>query len=222
MRRTTRNFKVKGHGQVGSGIGIVVGAVVLLWSAQLLGADAPATADVDNRRVASPPLHVLVISLPDRKLAVTQDARVLKVYSVAVGVAASPSPTGTLRIINKVANPTYYHRGNVVAPGKSNPLGDRWMGLNEKGYGIHGTNVPSSIGHAASHGCIRMRKPDLEDLFNLVRVGDVVEIHGGRDKQVAEIFANPAVVVAQASALVSVQSPSEPSPAVMVALAGRN
>ena len=45
------------------------------------------------------------------------------------------------------------------------------MGLSAKGYGIHGTNVPSSIGKAASHGCVRMRRQDLEELFEMVMVG---------------------------------------------------
>jgi lipoprotein-anchoring transpeptidase ErfK/SrfK len=54
------------------------------------------------------------------------------------------------------------------------------MGLSAKGYGIHGTNAPKSIGKAASHGCIRMRKADLEELFELVSVGVVVEICGER------------------------------------------
>jgi len=54
------------------------------------------------------------------------------------------------------------------------------MGLSRQGYGIHGTNVPESIGHAASHGCIRMRTRDAEELFELVRAGDSVEITRGR------------------------------------------
>jgi lipoprotein-anchoring transpeptidase ErfK/SrfK len=45
-----------------------------------------------------------------------------------------------------------------VMPGPGNPVGTRWMGLNRAGYGIHGTNEPKSIGKAASHGCIRMRR----------------------------------------------------------------
>jgi lipoprotein-anchoring transpeptidase ErfK/SrfK len=150
-----------------------------------------AAARLDKSEAA--PQHVLVISIPDRKLAVMEAGRVLKVYPVAVGAAVTPSPTGTLKIVNKVIGPTYYHRGKVVAPGKSNPLGDRWMGLSQKGYGIHGTNVPSSIGKAASHGCIRMGKHDVEELFELARVGDAVEIHAERDAQVAGIFGSPAV-----------------------------
>ena len=55
-------------------------------------------------------------------------------------------------------------------------------------YGIHGTNAPRSIGHAASHGCIRLRNRDIEKLFTMVQVGDVVQIRGERDEQVAQIF----------------------------------
>ena len=117
--------------RVRSRIGLFLGTVALFWSGQLLGKDQGlAAARRDEREEA--PQHVLVISIPDRKLAVMEDGRVLKVYSVAVGAAVSPSPTGTLKIVNKVIGPTYYHQGKVIPPGKSNPLGDRWMGLSLK------------------------------------------------------------------------------------------
>jgi lipoprotein-anchoring transpeptidase ErfK/SrfK len=77
-----------------------------------------------------------------------------------------------------------------VAPGKDNPLGDRWMGLSQKGYGIHGTNVQSSVGKSVSHGCIRMRKSDIEELFELVDVGATVELHRDRPAILAEVYAN--------------------------------
>ncbi len=63
-----------------------------------------------------------------------------------------------------------------------------------KGYGIHGTNVPSSIGRNASHGCIRMRNRDVEELFKMVAVGDQVELRGERDAELAHIFGTPALV----------------------------
>jgi lipoprotein-anchoring transpeptidase ErfK/SrfK len=118
----------------------------------------------------------IVISLTERKLVLLEGERVLRVYDVAVGKRSTPSPQGKFAIINRVPNPTWYSPGTVVAPGKSTPLGSRWMGLSAKGYGIHGTNVPTSIGKAASHGCIRMRKDDLEELFAMVTVGTVVEL----------------------------------------------
>ena len=113
----------------------------------------------------------IVISIPDHKLVLFKGSQVLKIYDVAVGKSSTPSPEGEFKIINHVKNPTWYGPKTIVPPGKNNPLGTRWMGLNVKGYGIHGTNVPSSVGKAASHGCFRMRQADLEELFDLVDVG---------------------------------------------------
>jgi L,D-transpeptidase ErfK/SrfK len=122
----------------------------------------------------------IVISFPDRKLALLEGERVLKIYDIAVGKPSTPSPAGEFQIINHVANPTWYGPEKSVGPGPNNPVGTRWMGLSKIGYGIHGTNVPSSIGKAASHGCIRMRNRDVEELFEMVGVGVTVELHAER------------------------------------------
>jgi lipoprotein-anchoring transpeptidase ErfK/SrfK len=134
----------------------------------------------------------IVVSIPDRKLALIEDGRVVKVYRVAVGADVSPSPSGELTIVHRLTKPTYYHPGVVIPPGQSNPLGTRWIGLSTPGYGIHGTNQPESIGRNASHGCIRMRNRDVEDLFERVRAGDSVELYAERSDEVAEIFGAPA------------------------------
>ncbi len=162
-------------------------SVVLLLS---LGA---AAQEAQERRI--------VVSLEDRKLALIENGEVLRVYPVAVGKSSTPSPTGTFAIVNRLTTPTYYRKGVVIEPGPLNPLGTRWIGLSQKGYGIHGTNEPRSIGKAASHGCIRMSRADLEDLFTRIKVGDAVEIVGERDEQIAKIFggASSTVVVAAAS-----------------------
>jgi lipoprotein-anchoring transpeptidase ErfK/SrfK len=131
----------------------------------------------------------VVVSIPDRKLALLENDRVVRVYPVAVGAEASPSPVGTFTIVNRLSNPTYYKPGKIMGPGSANPLGTRWIGLNAKGYGIHGTDVPASIGYAKSHGCIRLRNRDVEQLFERVRSGDIVELHGERTPEIAEIFA---------------------------------
>lgn len=136
----------------------------------------------------APPLRRIVVSIPDRKLALIEDGQVVKIYSTAVGAPSSPTPSGTYTIVERIPNPTWYGPGKVVGPGKGNPVGTRWMGLSRKGYGIHGTNRPGSIGHNASHGCVRMRNRDVEDLFARVAVGDVVELHGDRDAEVTRIF----------------------------------
>jgi L,D-transpeptidase ErfK/SrfK len=136
--------------------------------------------------------RVVVVSIPDRKLAVIESGNVIATFSVAVGAAASPSPTGEFQIVSRVSNPNYYRPGTVIPSGKDNPVGTRWVGLSRKGYGIHGTNAPRSVGHAASHGCIRLRNRDMERLFTMLRVGDAVQIHGERDEQVAQIFGSGA------------------------------
>ena len=142
--------------------------------------------------------HSLVLSLPDRKMALLENGRVKKVYVVAVGKKSTPSPIGTFTIVSRLNNPTYSHRGRIVAPGPDNPVGTRWMGLSVKGYGIHGTNAPKSIGKVASHGCIRMAKVDLEELFDAVRTGDQVEIIGERNAETAELFGDAEQTTASA------------------------
>ncbi len=132
--------------------------------------------------------RVALVSIPDRKLAVMEGDDVIATYPIAVGAAVSPSPTGEFQIVSRVSNPTYYHAGKVIPTGKSNPLGTRWLGLSQKGYGIHGTNAPKSVGHAASHGCIRLRNRDIEQLFTMLRVGDAVVIRSERDEQIARVF----------------------------------
>jgi lipoprotein-anchoring transpeptidase ErfK/SrfK len=127
--------------------------------------------------------RTVLVSLRDRKLAVLAGGNVLALFPVAVGAAGSPSPTGEFEIVNRISKPTYYHEGVVIPPGKDNPIGTRWVGLSEKGFGVHGTNAPKSIGHAASHGCIRLRNRDMERLFTMLRVGDVVEIRGEGTKK---------------------------------------
>jgi hypothetical protein len=130
----------------------------------------------------------ILVSIPDRKLAVVEDDTVIRIFPVAVGADVSPSPAGNFQIVTRVSNPTYYHPGVVIPAGKDSPIGTRWIGLDKSGYGIHGTNVPASIGHAASHGCIRLRNRDVEELFSLVHVGDMVEIRAEHNDELASIF----------------------------------
>lgn len=173
------------------------------WVLPTLVALVSPSALAQTRAVAAPARaqRQIVISVPDRKLVVMDRGAVLGVFDVAVGADISPSPTGAFEIVSRLTEPTYYHSGAVIPPGESNPLGPRWVGFNKKGYGIHGTNAPRSIGKAASHGCIRMRNRDILQFFAMVNVGDTVEIHGERDRQIAEIFggdASDATAVAQA------------------------
>jgi len=161
-------------------------AVALVATAEALCQEKQ--ADTRPNAEDNPTERRVVVSIPDRKLALIENGRVVKIYPTAVGAAASPTPSGTYKIAQRVANPTWYGPDKVVGPGKDNPVGTRWLGLSRKGYGIHGTNNPRSIGKRASHGCVRMRNGDVEDLFARVAVGDVVELHGERDAELAQIF----------------------------------
>jgi len=138
-----------------------------------------------------PAARLLVVSIPDRKLALLEDGRVVKIYPVAVGKDATPSPAGSFTVAERVTRPTWYRPGKVVPPGRNNPLGPRWIGLSRRGYGIHGTNSPRSIGRRASHGCIRMRNADVEELFGLVAIGDPVELLAERSAELDRIFGRP-------------------------------
>src|SRR5580698_777185 len=173
-------------------------AAGMLLAVQAIGQGA--TAQVVGEAVAKGQIQVaaahervVVVSLEDRKLALVENGKVKKVYSVAVGKPSTPSPTGTFTIERRVTNPTYHHGGKTVLPGPHNPVGTRWMGLSIPGYGIHGTNEPNSIGKAASHGCIRMARADLEEFYMLVGVGDTVELVGQRNEETAEIFGGASI-----------------------------
>ena len=154
--------------------------------------------------------RTIVVSLEDRKLALVEDGQVKKVYTVAVGKPSTPSPVGEFTIARRVANPTYSHDGKIVPPGPHNPVGTRWMGLSIHGYGIHGTNEPRSIGKAASHGCIRMGKADLEELYSMVQAGDAVELIGQRNEETAQLFGGekPATAAAQQPTLTAQSRPA--------------
>ncbi|HEV3254051.1 MAG TPA: L,D-transpeptidase [Candidatus Acidoferrales bacterium] len=174
-----------------------------------------AQADDSTRNANRQDGRRIVVSFPDHKLALVENGRVVKVYRVAVGAPESPSPTGRFTIEQRLTNPTYYAPGTIIPPGPTNPLGPRWIGLNLRGYGIHGTNQPSSIGRDASHGCIRMRNSDVEELFALVRAGDVVELHGEHDAEVAKWFG--AAADAPVSAAAAQAAETEPAAGALVA-----
>ena len=111
--------------------------------------------------------------------------RLSKTYQVAIGMPGHATPEGLFRIQDKQVNPVWSVPnspwagelgGSTVAGGTpGNPLKARWMGITD-GVGIHGTGEPWSVGSAASHGCLRMRVPDVVDLYPRVPVGTPILI----------------------------------------------
>ena len=109
--------------------------------------------------------YEIVVKLNEHKLFLFKNNHLVKTYPISIGKPSTPTPKGLFLIKNKVEN-----------PGKE--FGSRWLGLNTTTghYGIHGTNEPSLIGESVTHGCIRMFNKDINELANLVKVGNLVKI----------------------------------------------
>lgn len=112
--------------------------------------------------LAPSPIEI-IINIAAKRLTVYRNGSIFREYIVATGKPETPTPVGVFEVINKEIDP-------------GGPYGTRWLGLSKRGYGIHGTNNPSSIGTAASNGCIRMYNEDIESLFDITVVGTPVRI----------------------------------------------
>ena len=158
---------------------------------------------VPSRRIlpASPPSNGLVVNLPERGVFLFLDGTFDRFYPIAIGQPGRfATPTGQFQLVSRVKNPTWMPPewaglgvDTVVPAGPENPLGDRWMGLSHSGLGLHSTTQPTSIGSAASHGCMRMYPDMSHDLFDKVRVGFPVRIEYepvkiGRDSENGSLY----------------------------------
>jgi hypothetical protein len=142
----------------------------------------PAVRAVDLRRRI--PTYVSV-SRPARTVRLFKRLRLVRRYTVAVGAAGFDTPAGLHHVLYKERNPTWHVpnrpwagslAGMTIPPGDPrNPLKARFIALGN-GVGFHGTADLASIGQAASHGCIRMRIPDVISLYDRVPVGTPVLI----------------------------------------------
>jgi lipoprotein-anchoring transpeptidase ErfK/SrfK len=199
---------------------------VIVSAAMVLAGQASGQEMAAVESTAIQPVQVkrtIVVSIEDRKLALLEDGQVKRVYTVAVGKTSTPSPVGAFAIQRRVRNPVYQHDGKVVPPGPQNPVGTRWMGLTIKGYGIHGTNEPKSIGKASSHGCIRMARKDLEEMYEMVRVGDTVELIGQRSEETAQLFGDRKPATAEQPVVMASAVPATaPSAAASEVAGGAN
>jgi hypothetical protein len=149
---------------------VILGLVVGMFSFEY--ADEQDLAIKEKQTTQAPQGKVsLNINITKRTLEVYSDGQLHKKYRIAVGKGKTPSPIGEWNVVWKD-----YNWGTG--------FGTRWMGLNVPWgiYGIHGTNKPWSIGQFASHGCIRMRNKDVEELFEWVPIGTPVHIEGRKVK----------------------------------------
>jgi lipoprotein-anchoring transpeptidase ErfK/SrfK len=119
---------------------------------------------------------VITIDRPGFKLRFFKRLKLAKTYPIAVGQVGLETPAGLYHVQDKAVNPAWHVpkspwagdlAGRVIPPGPENPIKARWMGI-YNGAGIHGTADIGSLGSAASHGCIRMAIPDVEELYDQV------------------------------------------------------
>ncbi|WP_089603577.1 L,D-transpeptidase family protein [Acinetobacter piscicola] len=107
-------------------------------------------------------------------------------FPATIGSSDTPSPQGTYKVTGVAKNPWYsYSPSNFVQgknlkplslpPGPNAPVGNIWIGLSKKSFGIHGTPNPSAISKTASHGCIRLTNWDANDLGKKVKSGVTVK-----------------------------------------------
>jgi lipoprotein-anchoring transpeptidase ErfK/SrfK len=110
--------------------------------------------------------------------------RLERSYTIAVGQQGLETPAGLYHATDKQVDPSWHVpnsawagslAGQVIPPGPADPLKARWIGIID-GAGIHGTDDIGSLGSAASHGCVRMSIPDVEDLYDRVEVGDPIYV----------------------------------------------
>jgi lipoprotein-anchoring transpeptidase ErfK/SrfK len=128
----------------------------------------------------------IVVNRGTFRLTFYDHLKLSKTFEIAVGMEGLETPAGLHHIEWEEVNPPWYVpkkawagalAGTVVPPGPADPLKARFMSF-EGGAGIHGIDPSeySSIGHDASHGCVRMRIPDVIDLYSHSPVGTPVYI----------------------------------------------
>jgi L,D-transpeptidase ErfK/SrfK len=155
------------------------------------------TIVLPGRRILPPGPHEgVVVNLPEHRLyyfpASKAGKHLVITYPVSIGKLGRNTPLGQTRVIDKVAHPSWYPPASirkehaeagdplpaVVGPGPDNPLGDFKirLGFGAGTYEIHGTNNPTAVGLAITHGCIRMYPEDVAELFPRLPIGTPVRL----------------------------------------------
>lgn len=115
--------------------------------------------------------------------------RPLAAFPISIGNERSdPLPIGVMSIKNEVKSPSFTYdpvllknqpknaRKMELPPGPNNPIGNMWLGLSKPHWGIHGTAVPSRVGHSETNGCIHLTNWDAERVSMLAKPGFKVDV----------------------------------------------
>jgi lipoprotein-anchoring transpeptidase ErfK/SrfK len=112
------------------------------------------------------------------RLELRLDGGFFKAYSVATG-ANNYTPVGEFHITDRVERPTWWRPSDGAEIPYGDPehkIGTHWLAWDRKGFGIHGTDEPETIGQQVSLGCVRMRNEEVGELFLLLPVGTPVSV----------------------------------------------
>jgi len=140
--------------------------------------------EITKSEVAAEYPSYLTLDRGTFQLRLWKHLKLAKTYTVAVGMEGLETPEGLYHIQEKEENPVWHVpnsawagslAGQTIPPGPADPIKARWMGIFE-GAGIHGTEETWSLGHAESHGCVRMSIPDVIELYPQVEVGTPIYI----------------------------------------------
>lgn len=137
----------------------------------ILGLSGGLLVHADNQ--IKGPLEI-EINVVTNKLYLLSNGKLIKEYNVSTGKSLSQTPTGHFTVRYK-GRPNRFWK----TPDHTESLGTRFIEFlfkNGAHYGIHGTNAPDQIGQSVSHGCVRMRNRDVEELYELVPLGTKVTI----------------------------------------------
>ena len=149
--------------------------------------DLPEESATPNNQ--TPPVLTVKIDTKTNMLGVFDAEKLVAAYPVTIGSAQTASPIGDWKVQHIVKFPrfrwdpemlkhgTRSSHFHMLPPGPNSPVGVVWIALNKKGIGLHGTSEPETIGHAVSHGCVRLTNWDVVRLAQKIKPGVPVSIH---------------------------------------------
>jgi lipoprotein-anchoring transpeptidase ErfK/SrfK len=146
----------------------------------------PVTAKVTAKDLAQRYRAYIIVDRKAHKLRLYVHLKLADTYDIAVGKAGLETPPGLYDVQWKETNPSWHVpnsawagklAGKTIPPGPDDPIKARWLAFNG-GAGIHGIDPSEygSIGHDASHGCVRMRIPDVIALYGRTPVKSPVYV----------------------------------------------
>jgi lipoprotein-anchoring transpeptidase ErfK/SrfK len=151
------------------------------------GAASPAAKPAPPAKAAPVPGVTVTVSKSTSALTVTDEGGKTIFYApVTTGSKHDPLPIGQWAVTSIVRNPTFNYNPDLfwdanpahakakIPPGPNGPVGVVWIDLTKEHYGIHGTPEPQTVGHTASHGCVRLTNWDAMTLASLVGKGSKV------------------------------------------------